>query len=162
MRLSVVWSGPLGASLWWRATELCSGPIWTAWGGKWPCCQVEGRDTSRLMEVERTHTHACWISLGSYISSLTSHRLSPSSGYVGAGMLSAAVAGGVFASPPPASILAAILSLHNAGNLFLFLLPFNFTELERSSFSRSLWRPSHCEELHRWPPQLRTGCRAGP
>lgn len=38
-----------------------------------------------------------------------------SSGYVGAGMLSAAVAGGVFASPPPASILAAILSLHNAG-----------------------------------------------
>lgn len=38
-------------------------------------------------------------------------------GYVGAGMLSAAVAGGVFASPPPASILAAILSLHNAGNL---------------------------------------------
>lgn len=38
-------------------------------------------------------------------------------GYVGAGMLSAAVAGGVFASPPPASILAAILSLHNAGNV---------------------------------------------
>lgn len=38
------------------------------------------------------------------------------SGYLGAGMLSAAVAGGVFASPPPASILAAILSLHNAGN----------------------------------------------
>lgn len=41
--------------------------------------------------------------------------LSP--GYVGAGMLSAAVAGGVFASPPPASILAAILCLHNAGTL---------------------------------------------
>ena len=40
-------------------------------------------------------------------------------GYVGAGMLSAAVAGGVFASPPPASILAAILSLHNAGNVQL-------------------------------------------
>lgn len=40
-----------------------------------------------------------------------------SAGYVGAGMLSAAVAGGVFASPPPASILAAILSLHNAGNV---------------------------------------------
>lgn len=38
-----------------------------------------------------------------------------SAGYVGAGMLSAAVAGGVFASPPPASILSAILSLHNAG-----------------------------------------------
>lgn len=32
-------------------------------------------------------------------------------------MLSAAVAGGVFASPPPGSILAAILSLHNAGNV---------------------------------------------
>lgn len=31
-------------------------------------------------------------------------------------MLSAAVAGGVFASPPPASILAAVLCLHNAGN----------------------------------------------
>lgn len=40
-----------------------------------------------------------------------------SSGYIGAGMLSAAVAGGVFASPPPGSILAAILSLHNAGNV---------------------------------------------
>lgn len=38
-------------------------------------------------------------------------------GYVGAGMLSAAVAGGVFASPPPASILSAILSLHNAGSV---------------------------------------------
>lgn len=38
-------------------------------------------------------------------------------GYVGAGMLSAAVAGGVFASPPPASILAAILSLHHAGKV---------------------------------------------
>lgn len=40
-----------------------------------------------------------------------------STGYVGAGMLSAAVAGGVFASPPPASILSAILSLHNAGSV---------------------------------------------
>ena len=36
-------------------------------------------------------------------------------GYIGTGMLSAAVAGGVFASPPPTSILAAILHLHNAG-----------------------------------------------
>ena len=36
-------------------------------------------------------------------------------GYIGAGMLSAAVAGGVFASPPPASILAAVLHLHDAG-----------------------------------------------
>uniref|UniRef100_A0A667YR64 Triokinase/FMN cyclase n=1 Tax=Myripristis murdjan TaxID=586833 RepID=A0A667YR64_9TELE len=38
-------------------------------------------------------------------------------GYIGSGMLSAAVAGGVFASPPPASILAAILCLHNAGTV---------------------------------------------
>uniref|UniRef100_A0A3Q2Z425 Triokinase/FMN cyclase n=1 Tax=Hippocampus comes TaxID=109280 RepID=A0A3Q2Z425_HIPCM len=38
-------------------------------------------------------------------------------GYVGAGMLSAAVAGAVFASPPPASILAAILCLHSAGKM---------------------------------------------
>lgn len=43
--------------------------------------------------------------------------LSVWAGYVGAGMLSAAVAGGVFASPPPASILSAILSLHNAGSV---------------------------------------------
>eukprot|EP00066_Takifugu_rubripes_P015677 XP_011604943.1 PREDICTED: bifunctional ATP-dependent dihydroxyacetone kinase/FAD-AMP lyase (cyclizing)-like [Takifugu rubripes] len=42
-------------------------------------------------------------------------------GYVGAGMLSAAVAGGVFASPPPASILAAILSLHNAGSSHIYI-----------------------------------------
>uniref|UniRef100_A0A8P4GHL0 Triokinase/FMN cyclase n=1 Tax=Dicentrarchus labrax TaxID=13489 RepID=A0A8P4GHL0_DICLA len=40
-------------------------------------------------------------------------------GYVGAGMLSAAVAGGVFASPPPASVLAAILSLHTSGVLLI-------------------------------------------
>lgn len=44
-------------------------------------------------------------------------------GYVGAGMLSAAVAGGVFASPPPVSILAAILSLYNAGDQHLFYVP---------------------------------------
>lgn len=37
-------------------------------------------------------------------------------------MLSAAVAGGVFASPPPASILAAIMTLHQAGILGFFLL----------------------------------------
>uniref|UniRef100_A0A4W6C9F5 Triokinase/FMN cyclase n=1 Tax=Lates calcarifer TaxID=8187 RepID=A0A4W6C9F5_LATCA len=48
-------------------------------------------------------------------------------GYVGAGMLSAAVAGGVFASPPPASILAAIMSLHNAGASGILLIVKNYT-----------------------------------
>ncbi|XP_029023470.2 triokinase/FMN cyclase isoform X2 [Betta splendens] len=48
-------------------------------------------------------------------------------GYVGAGMLSAAVAGGVFASPPPASILAAILCLHNAGASGVLLIVKNYT-----------------------------------
>ncbi|CAF94050.1 unnamed protein product, partial [Tetraodon nigroviridis] len=48
-------------------------------------------------------------------------------GYVGAGMLSAAVAGGVFASPPPASILSAILSLHNAGASGVLLIVKNYT-----------------------------------
>ncbi|KAM8882580.1 triokinase/FMN cyclase isoform 2-T2 [Synchiropus picturatus] len=48
-------------------------------------------------------------------------------GYVGAGMLSGAVAGGVFASPPPASILAAILCLHNAGVSGVLLIVKNYT-----------------------------------
>ncbi|XP_034020795.1 triokinase/FMN cyclase [Thalassophryne amazonica] len=48
-------------------------------------------------------------------------------GYVGAGMLSAAVAGGVFASPPPASILAAILCLHRAGASGVLLIVKNYT-----------------------------------
>ncbi|XP_030018024.1 triokinase/FMN cyclase [Sphaeramia orbicularis] len=48
-------------------------------------------------------------------------------GFVGAGMLSAAVAGGVFASPPPASILAAILCLHNAGASGVLLIVKNYT-----------------------------------
>ncbi|CAK6973350.1 triokinase/FMN cyclase [Scomber scombrus] len=48
-------------------------------------------------------------------------------GYIGAGMLSAAVAGGVFASPPPASILAAILCLHNAGASGVLLIVTNYT-----------------------------------
>ncbi|XP_015247117.1 PREDICTED: triokinase/FMN cyclase-like, partial [Cyprinodon variegatus] len=47
--------------------------------------------------------------------------------YIGAGMLSAAVAGGVFASPPPASILAAILSLHQAGASGVLLIVKNYT-----------------------------------
>uniref|UniRef100_A0A671VD27 Triokinase/FMN cyclase n=1 Tax=Sparus aurata TaxID=8175 RepID=A0A671VD27_SPAAU len=42
-------------------------------------------------------------------------------------MLSAAVAGGVFASPPPASILAAILSLHNAGASGVLVIVKNYT-----------------------------------
>ncbi|CAB1351907.1 unnamed protein product [Coregonus sp. 'balchen'] len=48
-------------------------------------------------------------------------------GYIGSGMLSAAVAGGVFASPPPASVLAAILSLHDAGALGVLLIVKNYT-----------------------------------
>ncbi|KAM6909422.1 triokinase/FMN cyclase [Xenentodon cancila] len=48
-------------------------------------------------------------------------------GYIGAGMLSAAVAGGVFASPPPTSILAAILTLHNAGASGVLLIVKNYT-----------------------------------
>ncbi|XP_023201461.1 triokinase/FMN cyclase isoform X3 [Xiphophorus maculatus] len=42
-------------------------------------------------------------------------------------MLSAAVAGGVFASPPPASILAAILTLHQAGASGVLLIVKNYT-----------------------------------
>ncbi|KAM8882582.1 triokinase/FMN cyclase isoform 4-T4 [Synchiropus picturatus] len=42
-------------------------------------------------------------------------------------MLSGAVAGGVFASPPPASILAAILCLHNAGVSGVLLIVKNYT-----------------------------------
>ncbi|KAM7366534.1 hypothetical protein PAMP_015968 [Pampus punctatissimus] len=48
-------------------------------------------------------------------------------GYVGAGMLSAAVAGAVFASPPPASVLAAVLCLHNAGASGVLLIVTNYT-----------------------------------
>ncbi|XP_013866047.1 triokinase/FMN cyclase [Austrofundulus limnaeus] len=48
-------------------------------------------------------------------------------GYVGAGMLSAAVAGGVFASPPPTSILAAILTLSEAGASGVLLIVKNYT-----------------------------------
>ncbi|KAF7231671.1 triokinase/FMN cyclase isoform X2 [Nothobranchius furzeri] len=48
-------------------------------------------------------------------------------GYIGAGMLSAAVAGGVFASPPPTSILAAILALHKAGASGVLLIVKNYT-----------------------------------
>ncbi|XP_024858021.1 triokinase/FMN cyclase isoform X2 [Kryptolebias marmoratus] len=42
-------------------------------------------------------------------------------------MLSAAVAGGVFASPPPTSVLAAILALHGAGASGVLLIVKNYT-----------------------------------
>ncbi|XP_031671733.1 triokinase/FMN cyclase isoform X3 [Oncorhynchus kisutch] len=48
-------------------------------------------------------------------------------GYIGSGMLSAAVAGGVFASPPPASVLAAILCLRDAGVSGVLLIVKNYT-----------------------------------
>lgn len=60
-------------------------------------------------------------------------------GYVGAGMLSAAVAGGVFASPPPDSILAAILHLHNAGASGVLLIVKNYTG-DRLNFGLALER----------------------
>lgn len=78
-------------------------------------------------------------------------------GYVGKGCLSAAVAGSVFASPPPTSILAAILTLaeHNPSGIlivrwlacfcsFAELFDFNFrwftTTLVIESISGSPWR----------------------
>uniref|UniRef100_A0A3P8ZNV3 Triokinase/FMN cyclase n=1 Tax=Esox lucius TaxID=8010 RepID=A0A3P8ZNV3_ESOLU len=48
-------------------------------------------------------------------------------GFIGGGMLSAAVAGGVFASPPPASVLAAILALRDAGASGVLLIVKNYT-----------------------------------
>ncbi|TSL40963.1 Triokinase/FMN cyclase [Bagarius yarrelli] len=48
-------------------------------------------------------------------------------GYIGRGMLSAAVAGAVFASPPPASILAAIMTLWQSGTSGVLLLVKNYT-----------------------------------
>ncbi|XP_033839423.1 triokinase/FMN cyclase [Periophthalmus magnuspinnatus] len=58
-------------------------------------------------------------------------------GFVGAGMLSAAVAGGVFASPPPAAILAAVLSLHRAGCSGVLLIVKNYTG-DRLNFGLAL------------------------
>ncbi|KAK7910425.1 hypothetical protein WMY93_015109 [Mugilogobius chulae] len=52
-------------------------------------------------------------------------------------MLSAAVAGGVFASPPPTSILAAILCLHNAGCSGVLLIVKNYTG-DRLNFGLAL------------------------
>ncbi|XP_066537695.1 triokinase/FMN cyclase isoform X2 [Hoplias malabaricus] len=48
-------------------------------------------------------------------------------GYVGKGMLSGAVAGSVFASPPPGSILAAIITLWQNGVSGILLLVKNYT-----------------------------------
>lgn len=116
-RRCTAWWGPTGACLCWRATELCFDQTWTTWGAKLPSCREGGQDTNQHMEVgvkdisKEPWPRSVFLSC-SY--SLLSLRLL--AGYVGAGMLSAAVAGGVFASPPPASILAAILSLHNAGD----------------------------------------------
>lgn len=49
------------------------------------------------------------------------------SGYIGRGMLSAAVAGAVFSSPPPVSILAAIMTLWQSGASGVLLLVKNYT-----------------------------------
>lgn len=49
------------------------------------------------------------------------------SGYIGRGMLSAAVAGAVFSSPPPGSILAAIMTLWQSGTSGVLLLVKNYT-----------------------------------
>ncbi|XP_047671673.1 triokinase/FMN cyclase isoform X3 [Tachysurus fulvidraco] len=48
-------------------------------------------------------------------------------GYIGRGMLSAAVAGAVFSSPPPGSILAAIMTLWQSGTSGVLLLVKNYT-----------------------------------
>ncbi|XP_060763678.1 triokinase/FMN cyclase isoform X1 [Neoarius graeffei] len=48
-------------------------------------------------------------------------------GYIGKGMLSAAVAGAVFSSPPPGSILAAIMTLWQSGTSGVLLLVKNYT-----------------------------------
>ncbi|KAI2662864.1 Triokinase/FMN cyclase [Labeo rohita] len=48
-------------------------------------------------------------------------------GYIGMGMLSGAVAGAVFASPPPGSVLAAILTLWKGGASGVLLIVKNYT-----------------------------------
>ncbi|TRY97997.1 hypothetical protein DNTS_005327 [Danionella cerebrum] len=48
-------------------------------------------------------------------------------GFIGVGMLSAAVAGAVFASPPPGSVLATILSLWKGGASGVLLIVKNYT-----------------------------------
>ncbi|KAL4630225.1 triokinase/FMN cyclase [Arapaima gigas] len=58
-------------------------------------------------------------------------------GYVGAGMLSAAVAGSVFASPPPATVLAAVLTLWQAGVSGVLFIVKNYTG-DRLNFGLAL------------------------
>lgn len=48
-------------------------------------------------------------------------------GYIGVGMLSGAVVGGVFASPPPGSVLAAILAVWKEGASGVLLVVKNYT-----------------------------------
>ncbi|XP_055053504.1 triokinase/FMN cyclase [Misgurnus anguillicaudatus] len=48
-------------------------------------------------------------------------------GYIGVGMLSGAVVGGVFASPPPGSVLAAILAVWKGGASGVLLVVKNYT-----------------------------------
>lgn len=66
-------------------------------------------------------------------------------------MLSAAVAGGVFASPPPASILAAILSLYNAGDEchgpYLLIILWYISSLKAQATQRESYSNYYCKEL---------------
>lgn len=48
-------------------------------------------------------------------------------GFVGPGMLSAAVSGAVFASPPPASILAALRAIRSPGGTLLVVTNYTGT-----------------------------------
>ncbi|MBN3295994.1 TKFC cyclase, partial [Amia calva] len=58
-------------------------------------------------------------------------------GYIGRGMLSGAVAGAVFASPPPGSVLAAILALWRVGATGVLLIVKNYTG-DRLNFGLAL------------------------
>ena len=58
-------------------------------------------------------------------------------GYVGPGMLTAAVAGAVFASPPPGSILAALRAIQSAGGTLMIVK--NYTG-DRLNFGIALER----------------------
>ncbi|XP_038142354.1 triokinase/FMN cyclase isoform X2 [Cyprinodon tularosa] len=93
--------------------------LWTV-----PSC-AERTDRQRTGWEEETH--ALPLLLSTCLTGKEAHKFSKHGGYIGAGMLSAAVAGGVFASPPPASILAAILSLHQAGASGVLLIVKNYT-----------------------------------
>ncbi len=58
---------------------------------------------------------------------MTSNESHSHSGYIGVGMLSGAVAGAVFASPPPGSVLAAIVTLWKGGASGVLLIVKNYT-----------------------------------